>query len=255
MGTHIDRPLVSVIMPAYNAEKYIAEAISSVLSQSYTNWQLLILDDCSTDHTAEIAEDFEKADTRIRVLRNPRNMGVAKTRNRGIDMAKGEWVALLDSDDRWHDDKLEKQLVVADSSDADIIYCSYALTDESGEHLADYIVPETTDYNAMLKECVLSCSTVLLHHSLLTCHHFSHSFYQEDYVLWLELMKSGYKAMASREVLADYRLVKGSRSHNKLISAKNRWIIYRNVEKLPLTKSIRAFTAYALRGMAKYRGL
>lgn len=134
MGTHIDRPLVSVIMPAYNAEKYIAEAISSVLSQSYTNWQLLILDDCSTDHTAEIAEYFEKADTRIRVLRNPRNMGVAKTRNRGIDMAKGEWVALLDSDDRWHDDKLEKQLVVADSSDADIIYCSYALTDESGEH-------------------------------------------------------------------------------------------------------------------------
>ena len=72
MGTHIDRPLVSVIMPAYNAEKYIAEAISSVLSQSYTNWQLLILDDCSTDHTAEIAEYFEKADTRIRVLRNPR---------------------------------------------------------------------------------------------------------------------------------------------------------------------------------------
>ena len=255
MGTHIDRPLVSVIMPAYNAEKYIAEAISSVLSQSYTNWQLLILDDCSTDHTAEIAEYFEKADTRIRVLRNPRNMGVAKTRNRGIDMAKGEWVALLDSDDRWHDDKLEKQLVVADSSDADIIYCSYALTDESGEHLADYIVPETTDYNAMLKECVIGCSTVLLHNSLLTCHHFSHSFYQEDYVLWLELMKSGYKAMASREVLVDYRLVKGSRSRNKLISAKNRWIIYRNAEKLPLTKSIRAFTAYALRGMAKYRGL
>ena len=74
-------------------------------------------------------------------------------------------------------------------------------------------------------------------------------------MLWLELMKSGYKAMASREVLADYRLVKGSRSRNKLISAKNRWIIYRNVEKLPLTKSISAFTAYALRGMAKYRGL
>lgn len=255
MGTHIDRPLVSVIMPAYNAEKYIAEAISSVLSQSYTNWQLLILDDCSTDHTAEIAEDFEKADTRIRVLRNPRNMGVAKTRNRGMDMAKGEWVALLDSDDRWHDDKLEKQLVVADSSDADIIYCSYALTDESGEHLADYIVPETTDYNAMLKECVIGCSTVLLHYPILACNYFFRDYHQEDYALWLELLSSGYRAAGCRDVLMDYRIVKGSRSRNKLISAKNRWIIYRNVEKLPLTKSIRAFTAYALRGMAKYRGL
>lgn len=92
-------PLVSVIMPAYNAEKYIEEAVSSVLSQTYKNWELLILDDCSSDCTAEIAEYFASLDTRIRLLRNPQNMGVAKTRNRGFDIAKGEWIALLDSDD------------------------------------------------------------------------------------------------------------------------------------------------------------
>lgn len=104
-------PLVSVIMPAYNAEKYIEEAVSSVLSQTYKNWELLILDDCSSDCTAEIAEYFASLDTRIRLLRNPQNMGVAKTRNRGFDIAKGEWIALLDSDDVWHSDKLEKQLL------------------------------------------------------------------------------------------------------------------------------------------------
>ena len=154
-------PLVSVIMPAYNAEKYIEEAVSSVLSQTYKNWELLILDDCSSDCTAEIAEYFASLDTRIRLLRNPQNMGVAKTRNRGFDIAKGEWIALLDSDDVWHSDKLEKQLAVAGRAGADIIYCSYALVNESGAHLSDYIVPETTSYDAMLRESVLSCSTVL----------------------------------------------------------------------------------------------
>ena len=114
-----ERPLVSVIMPAYNAEKYIEEAIRSVLSQTYTNWKLLILDDGSTDRTAELAERFANADTRIRLLRNPQNMGVARTRNRGFDMANGDWAALLDSDDVWHSDKLEKQLAAAERSGAD----------------------------------------------------------------------------------------------------------------------------------------
>ena len=247
-----DRPLISVIMPAYNAEKYIAEAIQSVISQTYTNWQLLIIDDCSTDRTAEIAEEFEKSDQRIRVLRNPQNIGVAKTRNRGFDLAKGEWLALLDSDDRWHKEKLEKQLALADNSDADIIYCSYALTDENGKHLSDYKVPQITTYCDMLKECVLSCSTVLLHSRILTNHRFLYDYYQEDYAFWLELLRSGYKAEACCDVLADYRIINGSRSRNKLRSAKNRWIVYRKVEKLSLIKSVRVFVPYAFRGIAKY---
>lgn len=250
-----NNPLVSVIMPAYNAEKYIAEAIQSVISQTYTNWQLLVIDDCSTDRTAEIAEEFEKTDQRIRALRNPKNMGVAKTRNRGLDLAEGEWVALLDSDDRWHKEKLEKQLAVAENSDEDIIYCSYALTDESGKHLSDYKVPRTTTYHDMLKECVLSCSTVLLHRGILASHHFLYDCYQEDYAFWLELLRAGYRAEACCDVLADYRIVNGSRSRNKLKSAKNRWIVYRRVEKLSLVRSIRAFMTYAFRGVMKYRGL
>ena len=128
-GAADKQPLVSVIMPAYNAEKYIGEAIASVCAQTYKNWNLLILDDGSADRTVEIAESYAQQDARIQVLCNPQNMGVARTRNRGFDLAQGEWIALLDSDDRWRAQKLEKQLAVARSSDADIVYCSYAMID------------------------------------------------------------------------------------------------------------------------------
>lgn len=247
-----ERPLVSVIMPAYNAEKYIAEAIQSVISQTYTNWELFVLDDCSTDGTAEIAEGFANADSRIHLLQNPQNMGVARTRNRGFDIAKGEWIALLDSDDVWHKKKLEKQLTVASCTEADIVYCSYSLMDENAGHLSDFIVPETTSYNDMLKESVLSCSTVLLRRSILMQHRFSAEYRHEDYVFWLELLRSGYRTAGSKDVLAKYRVAKGTRSNDKLKSARNRWLVYRKVEGLPLLKSVYAFVVYAFRGAVKY---
>lgn len=247
------QPLVSVIMPAYNAEKYIENSIRSVISQTYTNWELLVLDDCSTDQTAEIAEHFASVDSRIRVLHNSRNMGVARTRNNGLDLVKGQWIALLDSDDVWHDEKLQKQLHKAEESGADIIYCSYSMIDENAEHMSDYIVSESTSYSDMLKESVISCSTALLRQSVLSYHRFSTDYYHEDYAFWLELLKSGCRAVAVKEVLADYRVVQGSRSSNKLKSARNRWLMYRQVEKLPLARSVGVFTAYALHGIAKYR--
>ena len=155
-------------MPAFNGEPYIGAAIRSVLAQSYARWELLILDDGSADRTAEIAEAFEKSDPRIRLFRNPKNL------------VQGEWVALLDCDDIWHTDKLEKQLALA--SRGDILYCSYALIDESGKHLSDFLVPESTDYEAMLRESVLSCSTVLLRRSILAGQRFPTEYYHEDYV-------------------------------------------------------------------------
>lgn len=157
LGADRAQPLISIIMPAYNAEKYIGAAIVSVLSQTYKNWELLILDDCSSDHTVEIAESFTTIDSRIQLLRNPKNIGVAKTRNYGLYISKSKWSALLDSDDVWHQDKLEKQLAIAQSSDADIIYCSYSMIDENAEHLSDFIVPETASYDTCSKR---ACSVV-----------------------------------------------------------------------------------------------
>ena len=218
MDTSNPQPLVSVVMPAYNAERYIGEAISTVLSQTYKKWELLILDDCSSDRTGEIAELFEKADPRIHLFRNSQNLGAARTRNRG----------------------------------ADIIYCSYAMISESGVHLSDFLVPVATDYEAMLRKSVLSCSTVLLRRLALSGHRFSQAYYHEDYVFWLELLKAGYSAVGCPEVLADYRLVRGSRSSDKRNAARNRWVVYRRVEKLPLGKSVAVFAAYARNALQKH---
>ena len=254
-GVEQKQPLVSVIMPAYNAEEYISEAVQSVMAQTYTNWELLILDDCSTDGTADKARCFSDLDSRITLYSNPKNMGVALTRNKGMALAKGSWVALLDSDDIWHKDKLEKQLVAAENTGADIIYCSYSLMDKNGEHLSDFIVPERTSYDDMLRKNVIGCSTVFMRSPILIHHHFSTEHYHEDYVLWLELLKSGYIAAASTDVLVDYRIVDGSRSNDKLKSAKNRWLIYREIEKLSLGKSVRVFAEYAFNGFIKHKRL
>lgn len=249
------RPFVSVVMPSYNAEKYISEAIQSVIAQTYENWELLIIDDCSTDSTANIVKQFSDVDSRITLYSNPKNMGVALTRNKGMNLAKGSWIALLDSDDVWHKDKLEKQLVAAENTGADIIYCSYSLMDKNGEHLSDFIVPERTSYDDMLRKNVIGCSTVFMRSPILIHHHFSTEHYHEDYVLWLELLKSGYIAAASTDVLVDYRIVDGSRSNDKLKSARNRWLIYREIEKLSLGKSVRVFAAYAFNGFIKHKRL
>lgn len=255
MDAQGEKPLISVIMPAYNVEKYIEAAICSVLSQTYANWELLVLDDGSTDRTAEIAENFVKADPRVRLLHNPQNMGVAWTRNHGFDAAEGDWAALLDSDDVWHSDKLEKQLAAAKRSGAEIIYSSYSMTDKNGRRMSEFIVPERTSYSAMLEKNVLSCSTVLLSRSIFSEYRFSTKYYHEDYAFWLQLLRLGFTAFGCKDVLMDYRIQRGSRSNNKLRSARRRWLVYRKAEKLSFAKSVQAFAGYARCGIAKYKGV
>lgn len=249
------QPLVSVIMPAYNTEKYIAEAIRSVMAQTYTNWELLVIDDASTDHTVDMARSLARTDPRITVICNPQNIGAARTRNRGLDLARGDWVALLDSDDLWHERKLEQQIRLAKETAADIIYCSYALTDSHNNRISDFIVPQRTSYDRMLKVSVLSCSTVLLSRKVVAQYRFSEDYYHEDYAFWLRLLRNGLQAAGCREILAYYRLQNGSRSHNKLRAAKNRWMIYRKAEHLSLGKAIRVFTAYTYHGIMKHKRL
>lgn len=214
------QPLVSVIMPAYNAEKYIGEAIASVCVQTYENWELLILDDGSADRTAEIAQAYAQRDARIRVLRNPQNMGVARTRNRGFDLARGEWIALLDSDDRWRAQKLEKQLTLAVHSGSRLLYTSYALFADAEREMRVYRVPQSVDYRRLLGENVIGCSTVLLHRSLLERLRFREDVFHEDYALWLAILRGVDSAAGCTEVLADWRISEQSRSFDKRAAAK-----------------------------------
>lgn len=246
-------PLISVIMPAYNAESFIKDSICSVLSQTYENWELLILDDCSTDRTVEIAKVFEESDPRIRLFINAKNVGVAKTRNMGFDLASGEWIALLDSDDIWHSQKLEKQLTLSQQTDAELLYTSYSLFSESAPDKAIYNVPGQISYESMLRENVIGCSTVMLHKTVIDRFRFRYDAYHEDYALWLELLRSGCAAAGCTDVLVDWRISESSRSHDKWQAAKNRWYIYRRIEKLQPLKAAKVFCIYTYRGLRKHK--
>lgn len=247
------RPLVSVVMPLYNAENYVGEAIRSVQSQTCGDWELLVIDDGSRDDSLKIAQRLAAEDPRIAVHANPRNMGVAGTRNRGLDLARGDWVAFLDSDDLWRRDKLEKQLRLAHRTGAKMIYTSYTLFRDGPSTRSDYVVPERITYESMLRENAVGCSTVLIRRDALAGHRFSPEIYHEDYALWLELLRTGCEAAGCTETLVDWRICPGSRSFRKWAAGRNRWYIYRKVEKLPVGRSARAFAAYAVRGLAKHK--
>lgn len=253
MDEHMNQPRVSVIMPAYNAERFIDEAISSVISQTMSDWEMIVIDDCSGDSSFQIAQSYAVKDSRIRVLKNPENSGVAKTRNRGIDLAYGEYIAFLDSDDIWHPQKLEKQLEKMHSTGAGISYCSYRIIGITGEKVkADYVVPETACYADILKENYIQCSAMLIRADIVKKFRFNTEFFHEDYILGLDMLGSGEKAIGCPELLLSWRYLENSRSFNKKKSALNRWRIYRNYLKLPLSKTLYLFINYAAAGLRKY---
>ena len=247
---------MSVIMPAYNAEAYIAEAIESVIAQRVTDWELLILDDGSRDRTGEIAAEFARKDPRIRLLVNEKNMGVARTRNRGMDLCRGDYVAFLDSDDYWIPVMLEKMIAKAEETGADIIYCSYAIVDEQGNRLCnDFLVPDKTDFESSIIRSVITCSTVLVTKKLAAENRFPVDMYHEDIAMWFRILRDGGIARGVADVLAAYRQRADSRSAGKLASAVRRWPIYRKHLGLSGGKSIVTMIRYGFYGLKKFRRL
>lgn len=244
---------VSVIMPVYNCAAYVEEAVRSVLAQTCESVEVLVIDDGSADDTFAIATRLAAEDTRVIALKNPENMGVARTRNRGLDMARGEYVAFLDGDDRWHPEKLKVQIARMQAENAALSYTSYAIVDAAGSaSKATYIVPENVTFNGLLKENVIGCSTVMLSRAVAEKYRFATDFYHEDYCLWLDILREGYTAVGCTAPLTDWRLIQNSRSFNKKNSAKNRWRIYRGYLKLSVFRSATAFVCYAVNGVKKY---
>ena len=247
-------PLVSVIMPAYNAERFIEEAINSVVNQTVEDWELIVIDDGSADSTFEIVNTYAQKDPRIRAFINEKNMGVAKTRNRGLDLARGKYVALLDSDDYWKPQLLEKMLYRSQETSADIVYCSYEMVDEGGQKVCnDFIVPLETTYEESMVRSVITCSSVLITADLVRKNHFPTNMYHEDIALWFQLLRDGVVARGVTEVLAVYRQVTNSRSAGKIKSACRRWKIYREHLKLPFFKSVWIMARYAYYGLVKFK--
>lgn len=249
-----EAPLVSVVMPAFNAQVYIEEAIASVLSQSLSDLELLVIDDGSEDKTREIVAAVAEKDHRVRLLVNEQNMGVANARNRGMELCRGRYVALLDSDDYWLEGMLQKMVDRAEETGADIIYCSYAIVDEEGKPLCnDFIVPEQTTYEQSLVRSVITCSTVLMTGQLAKNNRFPLGLYHEDIALWFQILRSGGTARGVPQVLAAYRQRRNSKTANKFKSACRRWVIYRKYLKIPFFKSIGVMYKYAYYGFKKFK--
>lgn len=248
-GQNQTGPLVSIVIPAYNAARYIDETIQSVLRQTYPNWEVIVVDDCSTDDTRSILRHYCDMDTRIHMIAQEKNAGVAEARNRGLEAAQGSWVALLDSDDIWMENKLESQLALAEKTGANLVYCSYLLL---GQKEKAFLVPDRVDFETMLYKSVMSCSTVMMSREIAQRYRFNGRFYHEDLVFWLDILKDGWKARGCTEVLAAYRLSAGSRSFDKLSSARHRWEIYRNHLGLSVMQSVVNLLRYATAGIRKY---
>lgn len=243
--------MISIIMPIYNGEKFLEEAVGSVCVQTVQDWELLIIDDCSADGSYALAQHLAREDQRIILLKNETNLGVADTRNRGISASRGEYIAFLDCDDVWLPKKLERQLSLL--AQADVVYNSYQLIYEDGRKHSVYHVPNQVDFEMLLKENVIGCSTVMLRKELLQGTGFCRNFYHEDYVLWLELLQRGARFCGTEEVLSCYRLRSDSKTGDKWRSATERWRVYRVYLRFSLFKSLKYWLFYALSGRRKYK--
>ena len=247
----IEKEKVSIIVPMYNAEKFIGKTIESVLAQTYQNWEMLIMNDVSTDNSLAIVSLYAKKDERIKIVNTEKNVGVVKGRNFLIDLASGKYIAFLDADDYWHNEKLEKQIKFMKEKNASISCTEYTRVKENEEKINDVIIKEEISYNDMLKNNYLGCLTVIYDAKKIGKRYFKELEKNEDYVLWLEIVKDVNTIYGLKENLAYYRVLDNSRSSNKVKTAKVRWEIYRKIEKLPLLKSIYYFMHYAVRAVLK----
>ena len=246
--------LVSVVMPACNCEKFIEKAVRSVLNQTVRDLELIVVDDGSTDATEAILEKLAQEDDRIKLMVNAENLGVAKSRNHGLDLSCGKYTALLDSDDYWNEDFLEKMIARAEQTNADIVYCSYAMVGEEDEKVCnDFLVPEQASYEYSLIRSVITCSTVLLTKQMREKYRFPYGIYHEDTALWFQMLKEGAKACGVTEILAAYRQRSGARSSNKLKSAIRRWPVYRRHLGISVPKTLWLMFRYSVYGLIKYK--
>lgn len=214
-------PLVSIITPNYNCTSFIAETIESVLAQTYTNWEMIIVDDCSTDDSYQIALEYAKKDSRIIVLKNENNSGAAISRNKAIELAKGDYFAFLDSDDLWLPEKLEKQLKFMQENNCDFSFTEYDLIDENSKSLHKEVrIPKKLTYTKYLHHCYTGCLTVVYRKQIAENIRSFLIKNNNDYGLFLQVVKKSNNSMGLQECLAHYRIRNASISRNKMKKIK-----------------------------------
>ena len=244
-------PTVSIITPCFNAEATLEKTVASVLAQSYSDWELILIDDHSTDATYTHVKRYAEKDPRIKAVRMEANGGAAKARNRGIEMAQGQYIAFIDADDLWHPDKLKTQISLMESNNWALSFTSYKRIDGGGKSLNNVGVPLRTNYKKLLKTNYIGCSTAIYDSKVVGKVLMPDIRKRQDFALWLKLLKKCEFAHGIKEPLTTYRVHRSSLSSNKANSARYNWHIYRNIEKLGLLRSIYYFSHYAARGFLR----
>lgn len=245
--------LISIIMPAYNAEKYIEDSIKSVLNQTWSEWELIVINDCSTDNTKTIIDDYSVLDSRIFMLSNPTNQGVAYSRNRGVQASHGDWIAFLDSDDLWIPEKLTLQVELLLHQHASFTFTGSAFIDEYGNKRSFILqVPAQINYKELLKQNLISCSSVLISKSLLLSHPMKSGNVHEDFVTWLSILRDMNICAYGLNIPAlVYRIHSNSKSAQKRKAAKMNWNVYRQIG-LKIGPCCYYQLCYAFRSIKKY---
>lgn len=245
--------LVSIIMPAYNAENYIKEAIDSVIAQTYKKWELLVVNDGSTDRTVEIVKEYCEKDKRITLLHNIQHIGMPSApRNLGIQTAQGRFIAFLDSDDLWISTKLEEQLPLFKNLKTAIVFSNYEKVDDNGRRNRRVVrAPQYVDYEDLLKSNVI-CNLTGIYDRQKVGKVLYQNIHHEDYALWLSILKKGFIAQNTNTITGYYRIGKTSVSSHKLKLLPWQWYIYRNVEHLPWHSSLYYYIHYAIKGIQKF---
>lgn len=240
--------LVSIITPAYNAEEYIGAAIESVLKQTYQNWELIIVDDGSTDHTQRIVSSY--TDERIRYHKLEKNSGVAVAMNRALTLAKGELLAFLDADDFWKPEKLEVQVNFMERNHYGFTFSAYEILSPKGNKVVR--VPKQQNYDQYMFNTVIGTSAAMLDRVIVGDFRMVNIKKDLDSMTWAKLLRQGHIAYGLDESLVYYRKVETSISNNKWKAAVNHWQNCRNIEKVPLIKCIYYFFGYSVNAFRKH---
>ena len=239
-------PLVSIITPTYNSQEFLEQTIESIVNQTYKNWELIIVDDASSDKTLNIINNYVSEFNNIQLIRNEMNLGAGVARNKGIQGAKGDFIAFLDSDDLWNPNKLEVQIKYMLKNHLDVCYSSYDLIDLQGELLFKKVKAlENLSYEKLLKSNYLGNLTGIYNCKSLGKIMSPELRKRQDWLLWLKAIKRSNKpAVGIQESLAKYRVRKNSISSNKLDLVKYNFLVYYKGLGFSLIKSIRYFSVF-----------
>jgi len=248
------QPLISIVVPVYNAEKFLTDTIGSVQAQTYQNWELLLADDCSSDGSVSAIKKHQKADKRIKLLRMKQNSGAALSRNLGTERAKGQYLAFLDADDIWVESKLERQVAFMQQHDHAFTYTGYEFADEQGAPTSKIVsVPSTITYRQALKNHIIWTSTVMIDLAKVD----RETAYMpdvrrgQDAATWWKILRHVDMAYSIDMPLSLYRRTNSSLSANKLKAMKRTWYLLTEVEKLGLPRSAYNFAWYGFNAVKK----